>query len=244
MRQLRGNRGRLLRRQRHDFASPRRVRREHAVVATEMMPRRRHQRRQPPEELGRLQHEHLPVVGDWPLETVAEAAVGQLRQARQRQRRPRSVAQQPLEALAIVGVEVHASVQGEAFEEGGVPLAARRILRRSNWDEQRFRLRARQRVGLLIAHRFGSRAQQAEQAHDDPAEDGFHLLVAWRSERHKADCALLAHGLAVEDRGALRLRGCAIGGGGRHLVGDGVPAEALRAVSQIESWRQTLRFEK
>lgn len=47
----------------HDLTSPSRVGREDTVVADQVVPRRGHQGGQAPEELGRLEQQHLVTIG-------------------------------------------------------------------------------------------------------------------------------------------------------------------------------------
>jgi len=76
--------------------------------------RRRHQRRETPQELEWLKLQHLAAVGERALEALRETAVGQRGEAIWRQRRTRAVTAQVQRALAVVGMEVNAGVEREA----------------------------------------------------------------------------------------------------------------------------------
>jgi len=159
---------------------------------------RRHQRRQAAEQLRRPQGEDLAAVAEGTLEPVGEAAVRERREPLQRERRTRSVAAELLQPFAVVGVQVHAGVEGESLEESGVPSPPQGLLRRSRKQEG-FCLRARQRVGLFRLHRLPSRMEERQQADHDAPEDRLHLGIGRRSERDEADGAFLADKHSIRD---------------------------------------------
>ena len=86
------------------------------MVPHEVDARRRHQHRQLLHELKPGHHEVL-LAADDPLHRVANLAVVSLDEPTERQRSACTVAAQPLEAGAIVGVQMGAAVQREPFEE-------------------------------------------------------------------------------------------------------------------------------
>jgi hypothetical protein len=86
---------------RHDLGAGLRVRREHAVIAQHVKPRRRDQSDESRDQIERVEQDGIRSVSPGALEPVAKPAVTVLLESFLRERRAGDVAAQPLESLAI-----------------------------------------------------------------------------------------------------------------------------------------------
>jgi len=103
---------------RHDLGASRRVRREHAVVAQHVEPRRRDQCHEPRHEIERLEHDGVRAVPPRPLEAIAQPPIPVLLEALLRERRASDVPAQPLDSLAIAPVDRRARMHVHAADVG------------------------------------------------------------------------------------------------------------------------------
>jgi hypothetical protein len=108
-------------------APPLRRRTEHAVIADQMRARRRYQRGEPTQQLGRLEDQRVSARGERALQAIGEPAVWKLGKAILRERRAGAIAAQMRQALAVVGVQVHSGVEGKALEVSGLSLQPDRM---------------------------------------------------------------------------------------------------------------------
>jgi len=88
-----------------------------AVVADQVDARRRDDRGEPGEELGRLKGKVVRTVGERTLEAIGDAAVGQRAEAGERQRWAGAIATEQLQAGGMALTDVDIGVQGEAVDE-------------------------------------------------------------------------------------------------------------------------------
>jgi len=92
-----------------------------------MRARRRYQRGEPTQQLGRLEDQRVSARGERALQAIGEPAVWKLGKAILRERRAGAIAAQMRQALAVVGVQVHPGVEGETLEVSGLSLQPDRI---------------------------------------------------------------------------------------------------------------------
>jgi hypothetical protein len=95
------------------------VGREHAVIASEMRPRWRTQGREPTQKLDRRERELGATVSQGTLEGHHHPSGWIAREPRVGDRRAGAVAAQPLEAVAILGLDETIGVERVAIEECG-----------------------------------------------------------------------------------------------------------------------------
>ena len=152
------------------------------MVADEVGARRRDQRGEATQEFGGLQQHHLAAVAEGALEPVGETAVGQFGEPLLRKRRPGAVAAEVRESLAIIRVQMHRRMKGEAREVGSALLGAPSIWRCSALGVQCLRLcgaECIQRPRIAVCRRK-PRAQQRLETRNDAAEHRHHGVVAGR----------------------------------------------------------------
>ena len=89
------------------------MRGEHPVIARQMHPRWRHQRRQPGHEIHRLQHDVRRAVAIRGLQTITDLPLRREREPLDRHRRPADVTGQPFELPTLLGFDAAARVQRE-----------------------------------------------------------------------------------------------------------------------------------
>ena len=84
------------------------------MMADQVGPGRWHQRREPAEKFAGLEDQHLGSRRERALQPIGQPAIGKPRETILGQRRPGTVPAQMREALAVVGVQMHSGVEGEA----------------------------------------------------------------------------------------------------------------------------------
>jgi hypothetical protein len=99
------------------------IRRQHAAKPDQVQPRPRHQRRQPLHELQRIHDQMGRSIAPRRLELELHLAGGVELDPLVRQRRPRDVAAQLLQPLAVVRLDPHRGVQAETVDVGAQRLA-------------------------------------------------------------------------------------------------------------------------
>ena len=102
----------------HDRATPFGVHREDAVVSHERIPRRRHQRGQPRQELDR-RHHAVRAATACVLHAVRDAAVAEHAEAFESKARTSAVADEALATFVIVGFNAHRGLEVETVAFGG-----------------------------------------------------------------------------------------------------------------------------
>jgi len=104
---------RRTRRPRHDELAPYGRRRQHAVIRQQVRSRPRHERREPGQEVERLEHDRRGAVAPASAEGVDHFAIGGERESVELDRWASHVPTQPLEPITIVGCDADFGVQRE-----------------------------------------------------------------------------------------------------------------------------------
>ena len=163
----------------------------------EVVSRRRNQRCQLAQQLGRREHE-VGAPGARVAQAVSEPAIGELREPLEREGRSRPRAAQPLESLAIVLVQVGGCVEGVAEQERGETLLGERIVAHGEHG-----LYGGGVVGRLDVAGLGLREQRAQHAFKAAHERGVErvqLVIGGRADGGEADHAVrVAHEDAVRN---------------------------------------------
>ena len=158
------------------------------MIADQVGAGRWHQRREPAQQFAGLEDQHLGSRRERALQPIGEPAIGKLRETTLRQGRPGTVPAQMREALAVVGVQVHSGVEGEALEVSGLPPDPDGIGTIAPQQAQGIGLRRSEGVGsagIGLRH-LETRTKQPAQAPHDAAEHLLDLGVRGSGQSEKA----------------------------------------------------------